>query len=89
MGKLETECAISNVNVQLAACREGLGYAQLPCYIGDRCDAIVCAPGAETYKGQDVWLLYHEDFKSTAKICALRSFLTDLLKSSAGLFNAL
>jgi len=84
---VSTHWDISNVNVQLAVCRNSSGYVQLPCFIGDTCDDIVRVLENDMYKGRDIWMVYHKELKSTPKIKAFRDFLTKLMKSNAHLFH--
>jgi len=85
-GQHKTQWELNNVNVQLAACEMGMGYVQLPCYVGDMYSAIQRVPNSKTYKGQDIWMLYHEDLKSTPKIDIFRKFLTSTMKRDQNLF---
>jgi len=87
MRNIETKWELANVNIQLAACKTALGFAQLPCFIGDACSEIRRIPDAKTYKGQDIWMLYHNDLKSTPKIKAFRQFLSEIMKSDRKLFH--
>lgn len=58
------------------AIKQGLGLSFLPCFIGDmdkdldRYDATLSA----SY-GLDLWLLFHEDLRHTARVRAFRTFI--------------
>ncbi|MEM1398845.1 MAG: LysR family transcriptional regulator [Pseudomonadota bacterium] len=86
--KLPVRWRLANVSVQLAACRAGFGMAQLPCFMGDRCEDLIRVPGSALAPGGfDVWILYHEDLKSTPRITALCDFLSGVMKSDADLLE--
>lgn len=56
---------------QLAAAREGIGLAVLPCYLGDPEPGLVramAAPIAEL--SRELWIVTHSDLKGTARIRA-------------------
>ncbi len=78
---------LGNVSVQLAACRAGMGLAQLPCFVGDRCSDVVRLPGTDTASGFDAWILYHEDLRATERIRLLTDFLIRVMKDDADLLE--
>lgn len=84
---LPVEWRIPNVSVQLAMCQAGFGLAQLPCFIGDRCNDLVRLPGTGLATGFSVWVLYHPDLKATARIQILTKFLVRVITEDADLFE--
>src|SRR5690606_25520097 len=57
---------VSSLKSQVAAAQAGLGYAYLPCLVGDQAQGLVRVDGPENYLSQDVYLILHdEDRKST------------------------
>ncbi len=65
--------------LRAAAAREGLGYALLPCFLGDGDAGLVRVldPVADLDSG--LWLLTHPDLRRTPRIRALLDFLGDSL----------
>lgn len=58
---------------QLMAVRAGLGIALLPCYLGDRDDGVRRISGVLPDLNSELWIVTHQDLKTTARI---RAFLT-------------
>jgi len=71
----------------LAAIREGLGVAFLPCFIGDK------YPELERYSEPDpshdlgLWLLFHPDLKHTTRIIAFREHMSESINEIKYLFE--
>lgn len=63
---------------QLAAAREGIGFAILPCYLGDMEPGLrraIAAPIAEL--NRELWIVTHADLKHTARIRAFFDVVGD------------
>ncbi len=60
---------------QLAAVREGLGIAMLPCFMGDLEPGLVRAAGPGNDRGWNLWALTHPDLRQTARVRALLDML--------------
>jgi DNA-binding transcriptional LysR family regulator len=80
-------CEISDINGHLAAAREGVGVAGLPCFLGDADTSLQRL----TYEGpsftRDIWLIVHRDLRRSATIRAVMDFLVAVVGSS-GTFEA-
>lgn len=70
----------TNVTAQMNACIDGLGLALLPCFMGDSVSTLVRVLDERVEITNDLWLATHEDTRSLARIDALMSFLSHLLK---------
>jgi DNA-binding transcriptional LysR family regulator len=67
------------------AARAGLGYAVLPCYLGDLSPGL--ARAAAPIKGltTDLWLLTHEDLRRTARVRAFLEVAGEMLAARRSL----
>ncbi len=71
----------------LAAIKEGLGVAFLPCFIGDK-DPVLeryCEPDSSHNLG--LWILFHPDLKGTARILAFRDHMSESMNEIRPLFE--
>ncbi len=71
----------------LAAIREGLGVAFLPCFIGDNDPDLerYCEPDPSHDLG--LWILFHPDLKRTARILAFRDHMSESINEIMHLFE--
>lgn len=71
----------------LAAIREGLGVAFLPCFIGDKNPELVryCEPDPSHDLG--LWILFHPDLKRTARVLAFRDHMIESINEIKPLFE--
>lgn len=65
---------------QLAAAKQNVGMAWLPCFIGDTDPDLVRVPPGLAMPAQELWLLTHKDLLTTARIRIFWDFLLDALK---------
>ncbi|KAA0011902.1 LysR family transcriptional regulator [Billgrantia pellis] len=69
----------------LAAARDGLGWAVLPCYLADA-DPVLMRIGEPIPElATELWLLTHPDLRRVARIRAFMGFVADVLKQDARL----
>jgi DNA-binding transcriptional LysR family regulator len=68
-----------NVLIQLEATKQSMGIGMLPCFLGDREEALVRVPGAEPRPLFQIWVLSHEDLRGTARMRAFRGFIADAI----------
>ena len=71
--------------LQLAAVKEHIGIASLPCFMGDNQPGIHRIPEAETSAPESVWLLAHKDMMTNAKVRTLIDFLFDAFQKHKGI----
>lgn len=69
----------SNI-LQLEACREGLGLALLPCFLGEAEPGVARVPGTATLEGKSIWLLHHRDLGRTARIRTLIDWIAPAIR---------
>jgi DNA-binding transcriptional LysR family regulator len=75
------------LTVLRGACCAGLGFALLPCYLGDGDPALqrIGAPLDEL--ATDLWLLTHEDLRQTARVRAFLDFMADSVAADRDLIE--
>jgi len=78
---------VDDTLLTIAALREGLGVAYLPCFMGDSDPELerYCAPDPNLDLG--LWLLFHQDLKRTARVLAFRDHMTEVVEAQRDLFE--
>jgi len=78
---------VDDTLLTIAALKQHLGMAYLPCFMGDSDSELerVCAPDPQMNLG--LWILFHADLKRTARVLALRDFMVDEMKLKKDLFE--
>jgi DNA-binding transcriptional LysR family regulator len=78
---------VDDTLLTLAALREGLGLAYLPCFMGDSDSKLkrYCAPSLVHDLG--LWLLYHPDLRRTKRVSAFRQHMIEKIGEQADLFE--
>ena len=77
---LPVHVQIVSLNVQLEACKAGMGLAMLPCFMADpepklqRIGPVMFSPRF------DLWLLKHSDLRANARVRILSDFLAKRIK---------
>ncbi len=61
----------------MIACSTGLGFAVLPCFLGDAVPDLVRALPPQQAMRSPLWILTHADLRTTAPIRAVLDFLAD------------
>ncbi|MCC2690037.1 MAG: putative HTH-type transcriptional regulator [Rhizobiaceae bacterium] len=80
---------VNSVAVAIAAARAGIGLAVLPCGLADmEHDLHKVAPLPDEFT-LDLWLLTHEDLRTTARIRAVLDFVADRFSAEADLFGGM
>lgn len=59
---------LNNIYLQIAACKEGMGLAYLPCFMGDTCLKRRTPPKAVA----DLWILIHPDLRRNPRLLLFR-----------------
>jgi len=72
----------SDVMVQCAAARQGLGIAMLPCLVGDADKGLVRAGRKPPTPARDIWLLTHSDLRRVARVRAFMKFAEQILREA-------
>ena len=66
--------------LQVEAAKAGLGLALLPCFLGDAEERLVRMPGTGSKADKSIWILFHPDFRQSARIRAFVDFLVEAVK---------
>lgn len=91
LGELVPESAVLlgcvDLGSQVAAVREGVGLAILPCFVGDLEPGLVRVLGPDQAVKGGLWLAWHREVRRSARAMALVDHLTRELRSHADLFE--
>lgn len=76
---------VDDVETMLAAVRNGLGLARMPCYIGDSDSSVRRIELDLVPSTWGIWVLSHVDLRSTARVRVAREFLFDIIERQRAL----
>jgi len=85
--KLASKHKIVSATLQASACREGMGVAVLPCFIGDSDALLVRIPPFISESKYDLWVLRHPDLRDSLKVQTFVSFMSKKLLDNTGLIE--
>lgn len=71
----------------LAAIKEDLGVAYLPCFLGDADPLLERYAEPEEQHDLGLWILLHPDLKRTARVLAFRDYMIKSIQEKRGLFE--
>ena len=71
---------IIDMPTQLAACRQGIGLAHLPCFLASSSPDLVRISEPDFPSFQELWLLRHANAKQNARVRTLYDFLSSSIK---------
>lgn len=66
------------------AAQSGFGVSELPVMVGSSIAGLIRLPNLAVKSDKDVWVLYHRDFRHTARV---RAFVSDIRKQFAALVS--
>jgi DNA-binding transcriptional LysR family regulator len=89
MPTTEVPLRTTHAGAQLAALRQDLGMATLPCFVGDSDPLLVRVPGTATYKYGTLWLLTQSDAHKTKRVRLFIEFVALRLAAYAPLLAGL
>lgn len=76
----------SSIVGQVEAAAVAIGFAQLPCFVGDCCSTVTRV--GEPYDvNRALWILTHEDLRQSARVRAFMSYFGDELSKHRKLFE--
>jgi DNA-binding transcriptional LysR family regulator len=81
----EVPLKTTHAGAQLAALRQGLGMATLPCFVGDPDPLLVRVPGTATHMHGTLWLLTPSDAHKTKRVRLFTEFVALRLAAYAPL----
>ncbi len=70
---------VDSLSTTVAAVRQGLGLARLPCYLGDSDPDLRRLDVRLEPSAWGIWVLSHADLRTTARVRACREFLTETI----------
>lgn len=76
---------VDDVGTMLAAVRQGLGLARMPCYIGDFDKDVRRIDVSLTPSDWGIWILSHVDLRGTARVRVCREFLFEMIQQQSEL----
>jgi DNA-binding transcriptional LysR family regulator len=79
----------THAEAQLAALRQGLGMAALPCFVGDPDPLLVRVPGTATHMHGTLWLLTQSDAHKTKRVGLFIEFVARRLAAYAPILAGL
>jgi len=85
----EVPLRTTHAGAQLAALRQGLGIATLPCFVGDSDPLLARAPGTATHMHGTLWLLTPSDAHKTKRVRLFTEFVALRLTAYAPLLAGL
>jgi molybdate transport repressor ModE-like protein len=74
---------------QIAAVRQGIGIATLPCFVGDADPLLSRIPGADTHMNGTLWLLTQGETRKTKRVRLFTEFVSRRFAAYASLFAGL
>ncbi|WP_282610348.1 LysR family transcriptional regulator [Pelagibius sp. Alg239-R121] len=83
----EIDFGADNTTVQMAAVRNGLGIASLPCFMADPAPNFVRVLPDAFDIAVDLWLLVNRDLKETGSVRRTYDFIARAITADAALFN--
>jgi DNA-binding transcriptional LysR family regulator len=78
---------VDDTLLTLAALREGLGLAYLPCFMGDSEGGLERYHAPRPVHDLGLWLLYHPDLRRTKRVTAFRQHMIEKVGEQADLFE--
>jgi DNA-binding transcriptional LysR family regulator len=79
----------TDAEAQIAALRQGLGMATLPCFVGDADPLLTRAPGAQLHMHGTLWLLTQGETRKTKRVRLFIDFITSRLSGHTPLLAGL
>lgn len=83
----EHEFCVDETSLTVAALKESLGVAFLPCFLGDSDPSLVRFQEPEKRHELGLWLLYHRDLRNTKRVALFREHMQTEIRLSAALFK--
>src|SRR5499433_3981047 len=82
MENARTAMQCDNPLIQMQAAGEGIGIAELACFLGDRSDLVRVWPG-EPPLLRPVWLLVHQDLRGSTRVKLVSTAIVDAFRRNA------
>ena len=82
---LQTACRFNHAAMQVEAAKEGIGIAQLPCFIGDGVEQLIRVPGCTPAIEYDIWMLSPANKREVARLRIFRERLVAMFQRKQAL----
>jgi DNA-binding transcriptional LysR family regulator len=82
MENARTAMQCDNPLIQMQAAREGIGIAELACFLGDQSELVRVWP-SEPPLLRPVWLLVHQDLRSSTRVKLVSAAIADAFRRNA------
>jgi DNA-binding transcriptional LysR family regulator len=82
MENARTAMQCDNPLIQMQAAREGIGIAELACFLGDQSELVRVRP-SEPPLLRPVWLLVHQDLRGSTRVKLVSAAIVDAFRRSA------
>ena len=80
---------VDDTQLTVAAMKEGLGVAYLPCFLGDSDPALLRFRQPEQQHDLGLWLLYHRDVRTNKRVTLFREHMLHEIRKSTALFEGM
>lgn len=84
--RADHEICVDDTQLTVAAMKEGLGVAYLPCFLGDSDPGLVRFREPEKQHDLGLWLLYHRDLRNNKRVALFRQHMQREIRDAAALF---
>jgi DNA-binding transcriptional LysR family regulator len=82
MENAKTAMQCDNPLIQMQAAREGIGIAELACFLGDQSELVRVWP-SEPPLLRPVWLLVHQDLRGSTRVKLVSAAIVDAFRRNA------
>jgi DNA-binding transcriptional LysR family regulator len=84
---LKAALQCDNPLIQVQAAREGIGIAELACFLGDQSELVRLWP-SEPPLLRSVWLLVHQDLRGSTRVKLVSAAIVDAFRRNAKILRA-
>lgn len=77
--KFDSRHGIVNTNLLVKACKQDMGIAILPCFIGDKDPQLIRVPPYTSEHKFELWMLIHPDLRDNAKVREFKCYMQKAL----------
>ena len=81
-GSRSVVCELTHSSEHLVAVRAGVGFAGLPCFLGERDSDLVRIDQDIPQFARDIWLVAHRDLRNTPAVRAVMDFVVSVISEN-------
>ena len=78
---------VDDTSLTVAALKQGLGVAYLPCFLGDSDPALVRFREPQRQHDVGLWFLYHRDLRATKRVMLFREHMKREIAAASAMFE--